>query len=261
MAAFVAALIANSASTETLRMGGVGASTAMLPPLFAAFDPKGEHQLEFIPALGSSGGLRAAADGALDIAVSGRLLKPAEKTQALTQALAIRTPLVLVTSQANPAGLNSANIADIYQSAKAKWPDGSPVHIILRPESDSETPVLGRMFPRMVQALLQARNRGEIPVAATDQDSADMAEQTHGSLASSTLTQVQMEHRKLSLIAIDGVAPSLDNLERGSYPFAKTLYFVVSPEAGPLAGRFIAFLRSTEGQAALRATGTLLAAD
>ena len=79
MAAFAAALIANSASAETLRMGGVGASTAMLPPLFAAFDPRGEHQLELIPALGSSGGLRAAADGMLDIAVSGRALKVDEK--------------------------------------------------------------------------------------------------------------------------------------------------------------------------------------
>ena len=35
---FAAALIASSASAETLRMGGVGAATAMLPPLFAAFD-------------------------------------------------------------------------------------------------------------------------------------------------------------------------------------------------------------------------------
>lgn len=85
---FAAALIVSPASAETLRMGGVGASAAMLPPLFAAFDRNREHRLEVVPALGSSGGLRAAADGVLDIAVAGRGLKADETTQGLTQALA-----------------------------------------------------------------------------------------------------------------------------------------------------------------------------
>lgn len=242
-------------------MGGVGASTAMLPPLFAAFDPKGEHQLEVIPALGSSGGLRAAADGMLDVAVSGRALKPDEKAQGLTQSIAIRTPFVLVTSKPQPSTLKSIEIADIYLSAKAVWPDRSPMRIIIRPASDSDTPLLGGMFPRMVSALEQARKRGEIPVAATDQDNADMAETTPGSLAGSTFTQVLGERRKLHFIPIDGVEPSLENLERGAYPFAKTFYFVLPAKKNPIAERFVAFLGTAKGQAALRATGNLPTAD
>jgi phosphate transport system substrate-binding protein len=260
-AALAAALIASSASAETLRMGGVGAATALLPPLFAAFDPKGEHQLEVIPALGSNGGLRAVADNMLDVAVTGRALKADEKAQGLTQTIAIRTPFVLVTSRPDPAGLKSADVADIYRSPKATWPDGSPIRIIMRPVSDSDTPVLSNMFPRMQAALEEARKRGELPVAATDQDNADMAEQTPGSLASSTLTQIQLERRKLRSLPIDGKESSLENLERGAYPFAKTFYFVLSAKKKPIAERFVAFLATPEGQAALRATGNLPAAD
>jgi phosphate transport system substrate-binding protein len=258
---FAAALVASSASAETLRMGGVGAATAFLPPLFAAFDPKGEHRLEVIPALGSSGGLRAAADNMLDVAVSGRVLKADEKAQGLTQTIAIRTPLVLVTSRPDPVGLKSADVADIFRSPKAMWPDGSPIRIIIRPVSDSDTPVLSDMFPGMQAALVEARKRGEIPVAPTDQDNADTAEQTPGSLASSTLTQILLERRKLRSLPIDGKEPSLENLERGAYPFAKTFYFVLSAKKKPVAERFVAFLATPEGQAALRATGNLSAAD
>lgn len=258
---FAGALIASPASAETLRMGGVGSSAAMLPPLFAAFDRGGENHLEVIPALGSSGGLRAVADGVLDIAVSGRALKADEKARGLTEALAVRTPFVLVTSRLNPAGLKSADIAELYRSPKLMWPDGSPIRIILRPVSDSDTPILSGAFPGMPAALEQARKRGEIPVAATDQDNADMAEQTPGSLASSTLTQVRMEQRKLHFIQIDGVEPSLENFERGAYPFAKPLYFVLPAKKTPLAARFLAFLVTSEGRAALRATANLPAGD
>jgi len=259
--AFAAVFIANSVSADTLRMGGVGASAAMLPPLFAAFNSAGEHKLEVIPALGSSGGLRAAADGVLDLVVSGRALKADEKAQGLTPILTIRSPFGLVTSRSQPGALKSMEIASIYQSAKAAWPDGSPVRIILRPTSDSDTPLLGSLFPRMEAALEQARKRGEISVAATDQDNADMAETVPGSLAGSTFTQVQVERRKLNFIAIDGVEPSLENLERGTYPFAKTLYFVLPAKKNLVAERFVAFLTTPEGRAALRLTGNLPTAD
>jgi phosphate transport system substrate-binding protein len=255
--AFAVVLTATSASGDTLRAGGVGPSSAMLPVLFAAFDPNGKHKLEVIPALGSSGGLRAVADGMLDIAVAGRELKPHEKAQGLTQTIVIRTPFVLVTSRPNPAGLKSADVAGLYQSQKAAWPEGSPIRIILRPASDSDTPVLGSMFPNMPAALDQARKRAELPVAPTDQDNASMAEQTPSSFASSTLTQIQLERCKLHLIPIDGVAPSWDSLERGSYPFAKTFYFVLPAKKNPLAERFLDCLRSPQGQAALRETGNL----
>ena len=99
-------------SADTLRVGGTGAASAMLPLIFAAY---GRDQVDVIPSLGTSGGLRALADGVLDIAVSGRPLKSEESARGLTQAAAIRTPFVLVTSLPQPNGLKSAEIADLYK--------------------------------------------------------------------------------------------------------------------------------------------------
>jgi phosphate transport system substrate-binding protein len=261
---FAAALVictSSAASTETLRIGGMGSAMAALPGVFTAFDPSQEDKLEVIHSLGSSGALRAVAEGVLDIAVSGRALTRDEIAQGLTQAAEIRTPFVLVTSQPRPNGFKSSEVAEIFKSRRPAWADGSLIRIIVRPKSDSDTTVLGGMFPGMAAAIEEVRRRPEIPMAATDQDNADMAERIPGSLTAATLSQVKMERRNLRFVAIDGVEPSLDHLESGTYPFAKAIYFVLPAKRKPLAERFVAFLGSPAGRAALRATGNLPAAD
>ncbi len=205
--------------------------------------------------------MRALAEGVLDIAVSGRALTRDEIAQGLTQVAEIRTPFTLVTSQPRPNGFKSSEVAEIFRSRRASWADGSLIRIILRPKSDSDTAVLGGMFPGMAAAIEEVRRRPEIPMAATDQDNADMAERIPGSLTAATLSQVKMERRNLRFVAIDGVEPSLDNLESGAYPFAKPIYFVLPAKKKPLAERFVAFLGSPAGRVALRATGNLPTAD
>jgi phosphate transport system substrate-binding protein len=253
--------LASPAFAETLRAGGVGAATQLLPRLFAGFGQTDAVKLEVIPSLGSSGGLRALSENALDIAVSGRPLNASELERGLKVVAAIRTPFVLVTSHPAPNGLKSAEIADIYKSAKATWADGAATRVILRPKSDSDTPLMGGLFPGMESALEVARARHDTNIAATDQDNADAAERIAGSLTGSTLTQMITEQRNLRLTAIDGVAPSVATAESGAYPFSKTLYFVLPAMKSAEAERFIAFIRSPTGQELLRANGSIMIPD
>jgi phosphate transport system substrate-binding protein len=246
------------ATANTLRMGGIGAATMLLPDLFEAFEGSGAVKLKVIPSLGSSGGLRALTDGVLDVAVSGRLLTEQERAAGLRTVLSIRTPFVLVTSHPQPNGLRSSEIADIFKSLRPTWEDGSSIRLILRPRSDSDTAALGGMFPGMAAAIEIARQRPDIPLAATDQDNADLAERMAGSLSASTLTQIISERRALRVVKIDGIDPSLAAFESGSYPYAKTLDFTMSSRPSPHAETFIAFLRSSAGQAVLRSKGSIL---
>lgn len=251
-----------ASAVETVRMGGTGAATAMLAQLFDAFGGAEKGiELQVVPSLGSSGALRALDDGALDLAVSGRALTSQERGMGLTQRLAIRTPYVLITSHPDPGIIKSIDVAELYKSPKAAWGDGSGIRLILRPKSDSDSAVLAGMFPGMADAIEQARQRPDVPIAATDQDNADLAERAPSTLAGSTFTQVKTERRNLRLVAIDGVEPSLENLESGDYPYEKTLYFVLSLKKSAAVEDFLAFLNSPAGHAALRAAGNLPAAD
>ncbi len=251
-----------AAAAQLLRMGGTGSSIGLLRQVGGEFTAAaGDVMVEVVPGLGSSGAIHALADGKLDIAVSARPLTPAESAKGLGQVLVLRTAYVLATSHRDPNGLKTADLPKIFSASKPVWADGTPVRLILRPRSETDTKLLGQLFPGMDKAIEDLRRRPEVPIAATDQDNANMAERVPGSLTGTTLTQLITEHRHLQLVTLNGVAPTLANFENGNYRFAKRLYFIVRPNDVPVAQEFIAFLNSPQGEKALRKTGTLPVAE
>jgi phosphate transport system substrate-binding protein len=176
----------------------------------------------------------------------------------LSQVTVLRTAYVLATSHRNPNALNSADLPRIFAAKKTAWADGTPIRIILRPHSETDTALLGELFAGMDKAIETARRRAEVPTAATDQDNTALAERTPGSLSGTSATQIKTEHRNLHVVPLDGIAPTLANFENGVYRFAKKLYFIVRRNSTPEAQRFVDFLRSPQGVKALRETETLL---
>lgn len=248
-------MAANAANAATLRFGGTGSSIGMLKQVSGEFaaGTNGAVKVEVVSSLGSSGALRALIDGKLDMAVSARPLKSDEVAAGLRQVLMMRTPYVLATSHPQPQQLKAADLPKLFQGETSAWPDGSPIRLILRPRSETDTVLLGDIFAGMEQALEAARRRGDIPTAATDQDNVALAQRLAGSLTGTTLTQLTTERSSLRAIPIDGIEPTLANLESGSYRFAKRFHFVVGGKSAPETQKFVAFLQSPEGLKALRA--------
>jgi phosphate transport system substrate-binding protein len=255
--ALLLGVTAGSARAEILRTGGTGALMKMLQIIGAAFTRlEPGTTLVIMPSLGSAGGIAGVTDGLLDFAVSGRPLNP-EEAKSQTAILFASTPFGLATSQPNPGSIKSADIAAFYQNVRSVWPDGTPVRVVLRPKAEVDAALLVDTFPNMTAAIAQLRERKEIPVMATDQDNVLLAEKIAGSLAALTLTQALTENSQLHFLAIDGVAPTLENLERGVYPYRKDFYLVLPTRTTPAVERFIAFLRSADGVRLLRETGNL----
>jgi phosphate transport system substrate-binding protein len=255
LVALGALALAAPASADTLKIGGTGAVTEMLMQIGPAFEAETGVGLEVIPSLGTSGANAAVANGVIDISVAGRDLKDKETARGLTVAGTFRTPFGLVSSRPGPDDLGADEIASLYTADRPTWPDGTPVLIILRPVDESDNIVLGQVFPGMTDALAQARLRADLSIAATDQDNADMAEATNGSLVAATLTQITTEARHLRFVSIDGVAPSMESYLDGTYPYGKTLYLVVPGDISPKAAAFLAFIGSPSGVTLLRNAG------
>lgn len=251
-ALFSGMLPAVSVTAAPLRLGGTGGAIGMLRQLGTAFTANSGIAVVVIPNLGSSGSIRALAEQKLDVVVSGRPLRPAEAAGGLTGAGAVRTAYVMATSHPKPNGLKSAELADIYKTASATWADGTPIRIILRPRSDSDTEVMGELFAGMTDALEAARRRPDVPTAATDQDNGDMAERVTGSLTGITGTQLKTENRHLRTVTLDGVEPTFANYENGAYRYGKKLYFIVRSTGSSETERFMTFVRSPEGLKILR---------
>ena len=242
----------NAAAAETLRFGGTGSAIGMVQQVGAAFTAATGVKVEVITSLGSTGALRAQADGVLDIAVVARPLKADESAAGLRQVAVLRTAYVLATSHSNPNRLKSADLAGIFKAENPTWADGTPIRIILRPQSDTDTALLGQLFAGMDEAIEVARRRAEVPTAATDQDNAALAERTPGSLIGTTLTQLKTEPHNLHVVPLDGIEPTFANFESGTYRFTKKLYFMVRLDSTAEAQQFVDFLQSPQGLKALR---------
>jgi phosphate transport system substrate-binding protein len=257
-ALFALLLTAGLASAaETLRVGGTGTAAGIVQQVGTEFTAGSGIKIGFIPSLGSSGAIRALADGKLDIAVAARPLKADESAAGLREAAVLQTPYVLVTSHQSPNGLKTADLPKVFSEQKPIWGDGTPMRIILRPRTETDSALLASLSPGMDKAIEALRQHPEVPIAATDQDNASLAERTPGSLTGTTLAQIKTEHRDLRVVPFGDLKPSLAALESGDFPFAKKLYFVVRTNAAPGVQRFMDFLRSPQGIKALRDADTL----
>jgi phosphate transport system substrate-binding protein len=245
-------------AAEPLTTGGTGGAIAMLAKLGAAFTLQTKIPVEVMPNLGSGGGIKAVADRQVDFAVSGRPLSQQEVGRGLVEALTTRTPFVLATSNKSAAPIISRELARLFGDASARWPDNTPVRVILRPPTETDYDVLYSFFPDTQVEISKVRQRMEVPIAATDQDNQDLAEQIPGSLTATTLTQTLLEQRRLYLLSINGAEPTLANLENGTYPYWKNFYFVLPAKMSAASEKFVAFVRSPQGEQILRETGNLL---
>ena len=260
-AAVVGLLFPAGSFAATLKIGGTGAALGTMRILadeFVRLRP--DISVEIPDSLGSGGGIKAVLAGALDIALSSRQLKPKERDEGARATHYATTPFVLVTrvSESNPApGLSSQELVKAFSGDKVHWKDGTPIRIILRNERDTSTKILIASFDGMDAALARARAIPGISVAFTEQDNMDLAETLPGALTTGSLTAILAENRPLAPIAIDGVAPTLENLATGAYKISKSFYLVTGSATSGTALEFIRFIRSAKGASILRTTGNL----
>lgn len=250
-------LTSKSKAADTLKVGGTGGSLGTMHILADAF--MAQHpdvSVEIPQSLGSGGGIRAVIDGVIDIGLSSRLLKPAELERGARQRTYAKTAFVLVTSNmASGLNLTSGELLDIFSGSRVFWENGDIIRVILRPADDSDARILVSAFAGMKGALEQARKLRGVPVAYTDQEAMDKAEKIRGSLTTATIASVQSENRALNPVAIDGVAPTIENVSNGSYRIAKTLYLITGSNDRPVVQEFIRFVQSEAGAEILRRTG------
>lgn len=242
-----------------IRIGGTGGALGGIEKLAAAFS-KAHPGVDFIftPSLGSGGGIKAALQGSLDIGLSARPLNEAEIQKGAIATAYARTPFVFVTShRTEPIDFDLRSFASIYAGDLKTWPDGSPIRVVMRPESESSTRDLMSMSPEMAEAIRRALLQDGMITAVTDQDNLDMIENARGAIGAATLAQIISEQRAVQVLSVGGVVPSLETLADGTYPYYKTFLLVTGARPSAAARLFIEFVQSPEGSAILAQNGHL----
>lgn len=261
---FIAALALASwvapaaAAADVVRIGGTGMALAAMREIGDTFTATAPGvTVEVLPSLGTPGGLRALQERAIDIAVTGRRLKPDERAKGFVEAFCLRTPLAFVSSHPAPPGVRSADLPRLYSEVSPRWPDGKPLNVILRTRAGSENGYLVAFEPKMAAALEAAYGRSGVPVATTDQENADRAQRIDGSLTVMSVLQLRAEKLDLRPVALDGVEPRAVSLEDRTYPLWVAVCAVTQGEPRPETRRLLSYLRSPAGLDLLRAYGAI----
>ena len=243
LASFLVAGICTPALAETITLGGVGSMTPLLKILGEEYK-KRNPTIDVVvmhPPIGTAGGIRALAAGKLDIALSGRSLKPGEVGQAYAW---LQTPLILATNGGKTKGLTTKDVADIFAGRKTTWDGGAQIRVVMRGVAETETAALRSISPEVDAAVAEALKRTDLPIAENDLDAMEVLNRISGSVGTATLGLIKADKSRLTVLSIDGKVPSVKALESGAYPWKRDYFLVTTPAIKPAAVSFLNYLRS-----------------
>ena len=246
---------------KPLVIGGSGTDLGtfrLLAETFIQSNPSVE--IKILPSMGSSGGVKALKHGMLDLVLTSRALKDKETSHELISVHYASTPLVFaVADTSKQHNINTDQVLKIYTGALKHWPDGSVVRPVLRPSTDSDTKIVLDSLIECKKCFYQAYQRRELPVAITDQESADMIGDIPGGLGTSTLALILSENKPIKALTLNNVAASAHNLKNKTYPMYKKLYLVYKRQPGnPNLSAFLSFLSTEPAQSIFLNTAHLV---
>ena len=200
--------------------------------------------IKVLLSLGTGGGLAAAADAAIGIALSARELNDGERAKGLRSLAYARTPIAFASSHRGTPDIALSQVPAILAGSTLAWPDGTPIRLVRREPSDADWALLRGLSADMATAVTVALGRAGLLTVASDQENADALERLAGSFGMMSLGQVRAEDRKVVLLNLDGEAPEVAAIAAGRYKLSRTLYAVWRDPPTPEVVGFLTFLHS-----------------
>ena len=249
------------ALAELIQVGGTGSASPLMQELGTAYRKQypGDEVRVMFPPPSSGGGVRMLASGKLDLALTGRALKPEEQAQVGRVFLYAKTPLVFAgRGGVRAAGFTRNEIADLYAGRLNRWDDGSAIRLIMRSPYESDTLQLRNLSPAVDEAVRLALERPGMAYAENDLDAVELLTRTPGSLGTTTLALLKVLDNSLQIYPFDGVFPSVKTLAEGKYSLSKSIFVVAGRQPSETTKRFIEFLHTAHAKAILQRADYLL---
>ncbi len=234
-------------SSVEIQLAGSGANVPLTRRLAAAF----EGDAHVHDSVGSGGGLRALADGVVNLALVSRPLSARERADRRVVAYA-RTPIVFAVHRGVAARtVTTAQLEALFRGTS--WSDGTHPVLLLREPGDSAVEAVRAVSAGLAEAHDEAvaARRGAVLLSdARMRSELDVPD----ALGLTDLGQLRVARSNARALTIDGVAATLENMRAGRYPYSRELMFVARPD-DERAATFLDFVRSERGQAVIREAG------
>jgi phosphate transport system substrate-binding protein len=244
---------------RVLHIAGSGSNLPLARELADAYSVVNpDARLVIHQSIGSTGGVRATHDGAIDLGLVSRQLKPSEAAFGLRYLPYARVAVVFAVDAHVPVqGLSSEEVVALYAGEREAWSDGTPVVVLQREEGDSSHLVAREAIEGFASVDDRSLDEGRWRVLYSDRAMHDALVSTSGAIGLIDHGAGLIDDLDVRMLSLDGVRPSPTSVEDGSYPMSKSLAFVAPGDASERARAFMDFVFSPAGQEVMRAHGYL----
>ncbi len=248
-----------AADPAVLRIAGTGTGIPLVARLADAWNARLVGLPVVVePSVGSTGGIRAARDGAVDLGISARPLSPSEQGDGLRALPLARDAVVVAVHPATRVrDISSSALVDLLAGRSSRFADGTPATVLLRDRDDTAHSALERMIPALHPAREQAYAQKRFRVLRHDDSMGEAISSTPGALGPFSLGAIVASRLPLEVLAIDGVRPTLTALEEGRWVASRDISFVVRTDREARVASFLSFVAGADGQRMIREAGYL----
>lgn len=242
-----------------IRIAGTGSGIPLMTRLAQAWNATHDSPRVLVePSVGTTGGIRAAHDGAVDLGLSARPLLPRESNLGLRQVAVARDAVVIA---AHPTvkvrELSSSALADMMEGRTTRFPDGTPASLLLRDRDDTAHSALELMFPQLRAPRENAYQTRRLRVLRHDDAMGEALSTTPSALGPFSLGAITADRLALEVLSIDGVRPSPETIADGRWKAVRDISFVMRPDRQVQVARFLGFVSSPDGRRLIRDSGYL----
>ena len=261
IAAGLAALaLAGAAFAEELIIPGSGNPEYVLTQLAKAFNQQqSQHTVTIPSSTGTAGALRDVEEGTASLGRVGRPLKEDERNKGIAYVALGRDPVVFAAGAGVTArSITPTQAVDAFSGRLTDWRElggnPGPIRAIGRETTDASRQALNRRI-KSFENIAYGEN---IKVVHLDPELIALLDRFPTSLGFLNKSALGACNSKIVYLALDGVEPTSENVEKGSYPLWLELGLIYKPDALTPAGQaFLEFVRSPAGVRVLREHGVL----
>ena len=238
-------------------------STGMIPlarAIGAAYQRQfPEVRVEIGQGLGTSARLRALIDGQIQLAMASHGIAAGELQKNNLRAVNVaKGAIVFAVNTSLPlVELTQAQVCDLFSGRVGNWkllngPD-APVVVLTRPPTEVD--------PEVIRATISCfRDLKEVESARVMARGGDMARglaETPHAIGMTSMTVVEQSGGKLRALALDGMAPSPENVKAGRYVLTRDFIFVTRADPDLSVRKFLDFVLSPSGDRVILDSGAI----
>jgi phosphate transport system substrate-binding protein len=248
-----------AAAEDPVLIGGSGGAIPVTVEIVKAYQAK--HPSARIEvntrSMGSSGGIKAAEAGKVGIALTTRALKAEENPQGtLVQRIFGRLPVLFgVHPSQTVNGLTQQQVCDIYGGKIRSWKEiggaDGRILVLTRNEDDSSKSAVRQQM----RCFKDLKEVSEAIVMTSDQAMGEGIAKHPATIGISNLGTATDMQGRFKILALDGVAPSVETVSAGKYPVFAEFGVVIAKQPTAAVKSVVDFMSGPEGRRILNKHG------